>query len=163
MEEAGDPAALATRPREYLFTPVWGATSLTGRMIDYKAVVLRSSPGKREVFPLFIKENLAKVRLSLKWRIENLTAQDEIRIDINGKPLDPAQFKTSYSSRGKVEDMRSFDESWISGPYYLFELGEATPLLKDGANEIGISLGRANPALAGAITLFEVHVGVKPT
>jgi hypothetical protein len=59
--------------------------------------------------------------------------------------------------------MRSFDESWISGPYYLFELGEATPLLKDGANEIGISLGRANPALAGAITLFEVHVGVKPT
>ena len=57
--------------------------------------------------------------------------------------------------------MRYSDESWISGPYYLFELGEATPLLKDGANEIGITLGRANPALPEAITLFQVQVGVK--
>ena len=121
-----------------------------------------SSPGKREAFPLVIKEDWPKVRVSLKWKIENLTAADEIRIDVNGKVVDPARFKSSYSSWGKPENMRYFNESWIADPYYLFELADAKDLLRDGKNEIGITLVRANPELAEAITLFEVRVGVKP-
>jgi len=99
MEEAGDPAVLAAGPREYVFNPIWGGrTSQTGRKIDYRAEVLRSETGKRVVFPLFIKEDMTRIRASLKWKIENLTSEDDIRIDVNGKALELAKSRKRYFS-----------------------------------------------------------------
>ena len=90
-----------------------------------------------------------------------MTREDDIRIDLNGKVIDPAQFQMSYSSWGKLEAMRYFDESWIAGPYWLFEVRDVTQFLKDGANEMGLTLIRANPMLDSPITLFEVRVRIR--
>lgn len=162
IEEAGDPTVLAAGPREYLFNPIWGGrTSQTGRKIDYRAEVSRSETGKRAVFPLFIKEDMKKIRASLKWKIENLTRDDDIRIDVNGEALEPAKFTMLYSSWGKLEDMRYFDEGWCAGSYYLFEVKDATQYLRDGANEIGLTLLRGNLKLDTSIALFEVRLEVR--
>ncbi|MFN0168572.1 MAG: family 10 glycosylhydrolase [Bryobacteraceae bacterium] len=162
LAEASDPEALAKLPREYLFNPMWGRKSQTGRLIDYKAQVPRSSPGKREVFPFLIKEDLDTTRTALKLKIENLTLLDEIRLDVNGTPLRPEHYKRSYLAAGKRGDARWLDAGWEAGPYYLFEVNHAGRWLRDGDNEIGLTLLKPNPAVDLPITLFEVRVGVWP-
>jgi hypothetical protein len=109
-----------------------------------------------------VKEDFKKVRATLAWKIENLTLEDEVRIDVNGKPLDARQYRMTCFPFGKNEGMTMFNSSWVAGPYYLCELDNASSLLKDGPNEIGITLIRPNPQLNGSITLFETHVVVQP-
>src|SRR5207253_1699633 len=99
LEEAGDSGALAKLPREYLFNPMWGRKSQTGRLIDYQAQILRASQAKRAVFPIFVKASAV-----LKLKIENLTLLDEIRLDVNGNLLEPGQYKRSYVAAGKRAD-----------------------------------------------------------
>jgi len=164
LEEAGNPHALALGRRDYVFNPLWGGgrKSPTGRLIDWQARLPRSTPGKRETYPFTVKEDFKKVRATLAWKIENLTLEDEVRIDVNGKPLDARQYRMTCFPFGKNEGMTMFNSSWVAGPYYLCELDNASSLLKDGPNEIGITLIRPNPQLNGSITLFETHVVVQP-
>ena len=147
LEEAGDSGALAKLPREYLFNPMWGRKSQTGRLIDYQAQILRASQAKRAVFPIFVKEDFSKASAVLKLKIENLTLLDEIRLDVNGNLLEPGQYKRSYVAAGKRADARWLDAGWEAGPYYLFEIDHAERWLRDGDNEIGLTLVRANPVV----------------
>jgi hypothetical protein len=121
LSEFGDPDELARKPREYLFNPMWGRETPTGRLIDYEAVVSRSAPGKREVCPLLLKEDFSKVRATLKMKVENLTLEDEIRIDVNGEPLNLAQAETSYNREGDREDTRWLRTGWDAEPYYVYQ------------------------------------------
>jgi hypothetical protein len=163
LADLSDPALLTRSPREYLFNPVWGnRRSQTGRLIYYMADLSRTAPGKSAVFPLHVKEDFRRVQATLKWKIENLTLQDEIRLALNGKPLDPLQYSKTYFAAGKAESNRFLETGWTAGPYYLFVIKNAERLLKDGTNELEITLVRPNEALDLPIRLFEVRVEVRP-
>jgi hypothetical protein len=163
LQEMGRPDLIARETREYLFNPLWAGTAPTGRQIDWKAVVSRSSPGKREVFSIFIEENLAKVRATLKYKLEGLTAQDTVQLDVNEKSVDSKEYKCSYFQHGKRALEQNVDAGWVTEqPYYMCEIDDAGRLLKNGANEIGITLVRGAPLLDVPIVLFEVRVGIEP-
>ncbi len=164
LKELGDPALLARLPREYLFNPMYGngSPSDTGRIIDYQTKVSRSAVGKREVYPLRIKENPAQVRMSLSWKIEHFTAEDQIRLDINGTPVAVSECKLSTVPNGKAWMTRFLSSDWEAEYYYDFELPHAERWLKDGDNEIGITLVRPNPLLDLPFTIFEARVRVQP-
>lgn len=163
----GLPGVLAREPREYLFNPLWAPTAWaptapTGRRIDWEAVASRSSPGQRQVVPIIIKEDLSKVRAKLKCKIAGLTSKDTLQIDVNGKKLAFGEVKVTYLQHGKQAWKEEWDAGWVTEqPYYLYEVDNAGPLLRDGANEIGISLEHAVPALDIPVTLFEVRVAVQ--
>ena len=164
LEEIGDPTFLARRSREYLFNPMYGGVSQTGRLIDYEAKVSRTVPGERAVFPLLIKEDLRQVHVRLQWKVEYLSPEDELRLEINGKQVDFRRHWVSYRPYGKMPmlQIRFSDAGWEGGPFDLYEMANAGDLLHDGENEMAITLIRGNSALDLPISLFEVAVRVQP-
>ena len=162
LSELGDMAGLALKPREYLFNPMWGMKSPTDRLINYEAVVSRAMPGQSAVYPLLLQEDFRKVHATLELRVENLTLEDEIRIEVNGKTLDLTQAKTSYDREGNRFDTNWLHTGWQADPYYVYQIDKAENFLKDGANEIRITLVRGLSVLDLPIRLFEVRVAVQP-
>jgi len=162
LDQLGDPAVLSREPREYLFNPFRDRESGTGRIFSLKTAVSRSCPGQREVLSMLIKENPDKVSAVLKCKLEYLTAQDEILIDVNGTVIESKEWKTTQVTTGKSAAITVFDESWTSGPYWLYEIDHAEQFLSDGLNEIGLTLVRPNPMLGGEIILFEVRLDITP-
>ena len=175
LEEVSDPETLDRLPRAYLFNPMWGESAVhlaegkhvlqpsqTDRVFPYFARVTRACPGKREAFPIFIKEDLGKVDIRLRLKLEDLTNDDEVVIDVNGRPLDLGCCDTLYVGTGKRAPALHFGPEWISRPYLQFALDGAQGLLRDGGNEIGLTLVKPTPVLDGEITLFEIWVEVRP-
>jgi len=162
LEEIGDPSVLVRLPREYLFNPIWGGReSPTGRVIDQTASLPRTALHQREAFPLYLTEDCIMVKVCLELKIENLEEDDEIQIDVNGQPLEPCQFKREYVPYGKPEAARYLDAAWWAGAHYLYRIEDAGTLLKDGTNEIGITLLNTQLISETRITLYEVCVTVQ--
>ena len=74
--------------------------------------------GKREVYPLRIKEDPSQGRMSLRWKIEHFTAEDQIRLDINGAPVAISKCKLSTVPKGNAWMTRFLSSDWEAEYYY---------------------------------------------
>ena len=176
LTEGALPEALARGDRRYYFGPIREKAPIdpadigcavpsdrsepkwywdSSRTDDY-GVIRRTRLDKPAVFTIRIKEDLPATHCLLQFKLEYFTEADEITLALNGCALNEGDYTVAFGAPMQ----RRMD--WPLHNYDVVRIENAQQWLRDGDNEIRVTLTRANDELPRVpIRLIEPEVCVQ--